>query len=199
MKKNKTENTALNVKLTKTIIYDYLNSMRDKALTAIAQQNADKKAAYIEKFFAKSKYLSMVNDVIAIGAKLNEVVDLLQEAINDKFNYYFWSNYRVNMSEASLKERIIVQLNDEGYINLLNANKTRVRQTENAYSDIKNIVKEMQSIPKILEYLKTLGFKQDDIKKYAVDNAVRIETEFTSKKKQKEVLFPCLDNSEKAS
>jgi len=172
----------------KDAIYAYLADIRNQAIDAI-EKRCNERISLCQR--EKAIELGL-NDLVAkaskAGKQLLNIQNELATAIGlDPKDYgarTLLVRYALGAEQDEILNSVFQYIENEEVEELREERHTKLSETRTAYNKITETVKQMRSEKKILEYLKSLGFKIEEIPKY--------EKEKNKVKPTKDVLFPCL-------
>lgn len=174
--------------MSKNAMYAYLTDIRNQAIVAI-EKRYDEKISLCQREKAIELGLSeLVAKATEAGKQLLNIQNELSIAIGlDPKDYgarTLLVRYAPNTEQDEILNSIFQYIEDEEIEKLCEEKRTKLGETHLAYNEIIGTIKQMRSEKKILEYLKSLGFKVEEIQKY--------KKEENKVKPTKDVLFPCL-------
>lgn len=174
--------------MSKDAIYAYLADIRNQAIDAIAKR-CNERISLCQREKATELGLSeLVAKATKAGKQLLAIQNELATAIGLDPKDYSARTLLVrsapNTERDEILNSIFQHIEDKEIEKLREEKRTKLDETRTAYNKITETVKQMRSEKKILEYLKSLGFKIEEIPKY--------EKEKNKVKPTKDVLFPCL-------
>jgi len=174
--------------LSKDAIYAYLADIRNQAIDAIAKRCNERISLCQREKAIELGLNDLVTKASKAGKQLLNIQNELATAIGLDPKDYGARTLLVrsapNTERDEILNSIFQHIEDKEIEKLREERRTKLDETRTAYNKITETVKQMRSEKKILEYLKSLGFKIEEIPKY--------EKEKNKVKPTKDVLFPCL-------
>lgn len=176
--------------MSKNAVYVFLADIRIQALNAIEKRYNEK----IKQYQRQASNLLGLDNLVALAAEkgqelLNVQADLAASIrgfaeLDDHEARTLLVRFTPETDQDRILDNVFQYIKDDKLKSLCKEKSAKLSETRAAYREITETVKKIRSEKKMLEYLKSLGFKVEDIPKY--------EKQENKTKPTKEVLFPCL-------
>lgn len=174
--------------MSKDAIYAFLTDIKNQAINAIEKRYNEKISLCQREKAIELGLNDLVTKASKAGKQLLSIQNELATAIGlDPKDYgarTLLVRYALDAEQDEILNSVFQYIENEEVKELREERYIKLSETRTAYNKIIETVKKMRSEKKILEYLKSLGFKVEEIQKH--------KKEENKVKPSKDVLFPCL-------